>query len=189
MHYIIFFIICRIGNTSTTSKTQNNIDTCPMCVKKFPSVDDLKNHILECGLNKAKELIHKCPSCNYATKRERDLKRHLETKHNTTNDVNIETDNGNRQLLLTTTPPSPKSNIEERSPPNKLRRVSSSATRCSKEEKEPSRKMEMSSTCNQRPQTTSRKHCHRIIERVEEFMKDGKKVKETETNSWDWEEM
>ena len=149
-----------------------------MCFKKFPSVDDLKNHILQCGLNKAKELIHKCPSCNYATKRERDLKRHPEIKHNTTNDVNIE-----KELLLTTTPPSPKSNIEERSPPNKLRRVSSSATRCSKEEKEPSGKMEMSSTCDQRPQTTSRKQCHRVIERVVEFMEDGKKVKETETNS------
>ena len=161
-----------------------------MCLKKFPSIEKLKNHILQCGLNKAKELIYKCPNCNYATKRERDLKRHQEAKHNTTNDVNIETDNGNRQLLLTTAPPSPKSDIEERSPPNKLRRVSSSATRCSKEEKEPSGTMKMScSTCNQRPQTTSRKQCHRVIERVVEFMEDGKRVKETETNSWDLEEM
>ena len=161
-----------------------------MCLKKFPSVDDLKNHILQCGLNKAKELIFRCPSCNYATKRERDLKRHQETKqHHTTNDVNIETDNENRQLLLTTAPRSPKSDIEERSLPNKLCRVSSSATRCSKKGKEPSGTLEMSSTCNQRPQSTSRKHCRRVIERVVEFMEDGKKVKETETNSWDWEEM
>ena len=161
-----------------------------MCLKQFPSVDELKNHILQCGLNKAKELIFRCPSCNYATKRERDLKRHQEAKqHHTTNDVNIETDNENRQLLLTTAPRSPKTDIEERSPPNKLRRVSSSATSCSKKGKEPSGKMEMSSTCNQLPQTTSRKQCHRVIERVVEFMEDGKKVKETETNSWDWEEM
>lgn len=54
---------------------------CSLCGKRYPTEDEWKEHTLSCAKERRDELTYECPDCDYATKREMDLKRHSKT-HN-----------------------------------------------------------------------------------------------------------
>ena len=51
---------------------------CSLCGKRYPTEDEWKEHTIRCARDLREELAFEC---DYATKRERDLKRHTENQH------------------------------------------------------------------------------------------------------------
>ncbi|XP_056019222.1 uncharacterized protein LOC130054228 [Ostrea edulis] len=58
---------------------------CSLCGKRFPTEDKWSHHTIQCARELREELAFECQECDYATKRERDLKRHAESQHRTDN--------------------------------------------------------------------------------------------------------
>lgn len=78
-HWI--FCLDRIVNTKFPPAKLGH--RCNLCGKRYPTENLWKEHTLSCSKEKRGELNYKCPECDYATKRERDLKRHSETHTST----------------------------------------------------------------------------------------------------------
>jgi hypothetical protein len=51
------------------------------CGNRFQTKDEWNAHTVQCARNRREKLTFECAECDYAAKRERDLKRHVETRH------------------------------------------------------------------------------------------------------------
>ena len=58
-----------------TKTTQRKQTKCPMCPFKTWDIDELKNHLGECGLRQVQRRFH-CDECSYSTNKNANLMRH-----------------------------------------------------------------------------------------------------------------
>lgn len=192
----------RMVNTKVTTAKPGH--RCILCGKRYPTEDEWKEHTLACAKEKKDELTYECPDCDYATRRERDLKRHSET-HNVAKDKpdepnDLRNNHGDFLDLIglkepSTRPSTPKKKKDyspQFSSPKKVFRMdSSSATSSandSEKKKDVSTQTEHPELCERGIQTTQRRRVHRVRTKVTTYQGDGRKVKETNEDSWYSEE-
>ncbi|XP_069107411.1 uncharacterized protein [Argopecten irradians] len=62
------------------------VKKCPMCTFRTANIDDMKEHILKCGIETMEKKTLSCPKCSYKTFRPTNMTRH-QKRHDATGDV------------------------------------------------------------------------------------------------------
>ncbi|XP_069110295.1 uncharacterized protein [Argopecten irradians] len=62
------------------------VKKCPMCTFRTANIDDMKEHILKCGIETMEKKTLSCPKCSYKTFRPTNMTRH-QKRHDATVDV------------------------------------------------------------------------------------------------------
>ena len=68
-----------MAKTKTTPRKVGH--RCSICSERFDTLAEWTQHTIECATKKKELLSFECPECNHATKRKRDLDRHIAKVH------------------------------------------------------------------------------------------------------------
>lgn len=197
--FFCFFCFDRMVNTKVTPAKPGH--RCSLCGKRYPTENEWKEHTLSCARERRDELNYECPECDYATRRERDLKRHSEThtsaKEKPEESTDLGKDPGDLFELIGLKEPSTKASVPKKkkaevpefAPPKKVFRISAASSSDSLSASDGKKRnigtqTEQLELCGCGIQTSPRRRVHRVRTKVTTYREDDRKVKETNEDSW-----